>query len=259
MKGMISRIRAVLYRNVLWAMRSPFRLADVLIWPILTLFTLSFFLSMFGSQSQDVLGLIILSVIGWRAVFFLTFETTAMFIEENWDKSLPNLLVSPISTAEIALGGSISGLYKTIAVVFICLGVGFALYGFWPGDTWTFLLALGFMVLAGLSIGFALFGLACYFDKRNVFTLSFLLPEVICLFSGPYYNVEDVFPPAIAALMNLFPTTHGFNLIKSIFGMAQVDYLMLCLTTFVWMSGALMINRLFYDLGRKKGKLTKVG
>jgi hypothetical protein len=223
------------------------------------LFTLSFFLSLFSSQSQDVIGLIVLAVIGWRAVFFLTFETTAMFVEENWDKSLPNLLVSPISTFEIALGGSISGLYKTIAVIFICLGVGFFLYGFWPADIGVFMLALAFMVLAGLSIGFTLFGLACYFDKRNVFTLSFLLPEMICLFSGPYYNSADVFPPPIASFMNLFPTTHGFNLIKSIFGIAQVDYFMLFLTSGCWLVAALLINRFFYDLGRKRGRLTKVG
>ena len=189
MNDIISHIRAVLFRNIIWARRSPFRLADVLIWPILTLFTLSFFLSAFGSDMNEFIGLIVLAVIGWRAVFFLTFETTAMFIEENWDKSLPNLLVSPISAFEIALGGAISGMYKTIAVIFICLGVGFFLYGFIPGNIEIFLFALLFMMLAGLSIGFTLFGLACYFDKRNVFTLSFLIPEVICVFSGPYYNV----------------------------------------------------------------------
>jgi ABC-type multidrug transport system permease subunit len=259
MNDLISHIKAVLFRNIIWAMRSPFRLADVLIWPVLTLFTLSFFLSVFGSDVAGFIGLIVLAVIGWRAVFFLTFETTAMFIEENWDKSLPNLLVSPISTLEIALGGSISGMYKTIAVVFLCLAIGFFIYGYVPSDIGTFLFALIVMMLAGLSIGFTLFGLACYFDKRNVFTLSFLLPEVICVFSGPYYNVGDVFPPVLAAFMNLFPTTHGFNLIKSIFGMAQVDYVMLGVTTVLWLTGAILINRIFYNLGRKKGTLTKVG
>ena len=167
MIDLLSHIKAVLFRNLIWAMRSPFRLADVLIWPILTLFTLSFFLSAFGSDMQDLIGLIILAVIGWRAVFFLTFETTAMFVEENWDKSLPNLLVSPISTLEIAFGGSISGMYKTFTVVILCLTVGFFLYGFSPTNLGTFFIALVFMMLSGLSIGFTLFGLACYFDKRN--------------------------------------------------------------------------------------------
>ena len=53
------------------------------------------------------------------------------------------------------------------------------------------------MLLFGFSLGFILFGFATYFDKRNVFTLTFVLPELIGLVSGPYYEVKDVFPSYI--------------------------------------------------------------
>ena len=59
--------------------------------------------------------------------------------------------------------------------------------------------------------------------------------------------------------LNYFPTTHAFNLVKSIFGMAQVDYTMLVATTAAWLIMAFIINRIFFHMGRKKGTLVKVG
>ncbi|MBU0532532.1 ABC transporter permease [Candidatus Micrarchaeota archaeon] len=254
----LSRIKGMLYRNFIWACRSPFRLTDVFIWPLVMLFTLTLFLSAVGG-SQQFLGLLILSVIGWRALFFVSFETTAAFVEAHWDRALPNLLVSPINTLEIAIGGALSGVLKLIMVMIICLSVGHLLYGFAFIQPITFFIAVGFLLISGFSIGFILFGLACYFDKRNIFTLSFILPELIGLLSGPYYSIQDVFPPYIVSVLNLLPTTHAFNLIKSIFGLGQVNYFMLILTSIIWVIIAILLNNIFYNLGRKKGTLTKVG
>ncbi|MBN1170191.1 ABC transporter permease [Candidatus Micrarchaeota archaeon] len=255
---MISRILAVIYRNSLWAYRSPFRLTDVFLWPLVTLFTLTFFLSVFGADTR-LTGLLIVSVVAWRALYFVTFETGSMFVEENWDRSLPNLLVTPITTTEMAIGGALGGVLKSVLVVVLCLAVGYFIYGFVLTDMTLLALSMVFMMLAGFSIGFVLFGMSCYFEKRNVFTLSFVAPELIALFSGPYYNIYDVFPPWLAGIINLFPTTHAFNVVKSIFSMAVPDYAMLAGTTVLWLAGAFAINRMFFSLGRKKGTLAKVG
>ncbi len=258
MNELFSHIRAILYRNFLWACRSPFRLSDVIIWPLVMLFTLTFFLSTVGGDTH-YLGLLILAVIGWRAIFFVSFETLAIFIEEHWDQALPNLLVSPISPLMISIGGALTGILKAVAVMLLCLGAGYFLYDFSLGEPLLFLVALGFLMLTGFSVGFMLFGMSCYFDKRNIFTLSFLFPELIGLLSGPYYDIWAVFPEWIAAILNTFPSTHAFNVIKSIFGFAEADYTMLLGTTVLWLVLAVAINRLFYDMGRRKGTLTKLG
>jgi ABC-type multidrug transport system permease subunit len=258
MNDFLSHIKGVLYRNYIWAYRSPFRLMDVTIWPLVMLFTLTLFFSVVGGN-PEYLSLIIFAIAGWRAIFFVTFETCAMFIEEHWHRALPDLLVSPISTLQIAIGGALTGVLKAIAVVIIFSVVGYLVYGFVLVEPLKFILALVFLMLAGFSIGFVLFGLACYFDKRNVFTLGFILPDIIGLMSGPYYNVHEFFPGWLAAVLNTFPTTHAFNLIKSIFGIAKVDYGMLIGTSVVWLVLAIAINRTFYNMGRRKGTLTKVG
>ena len=258
MNDLLSQVSAIVYRNILWAYRSPFRLVDVFIWPLVMFFTLSFFLVTIGGN-EGFLGVIALTVIGWRSIFFVAFETNAMFVEEHWHRALQDLLVTPISTLKIALGGSITGFLKSILVVILVLTVTNFIYGFQAPDLGKFFFALLFLIIAGFSVGFVLFGLACYFDKRNVFTLSFLVPELLGLLSGPYYPVEEVFPGWFVTILYTFPTTHAFNVIKSIFGLAQPNYTLLILTSVIWVILALIVNRFFYNLGRKKGTLVKVG
>ncbi|MFH0737350.1 MAG: ABC transporter permease [Candidatus Micrarchaeota archaeon] len=258
MDDFLSHVRAVLYRNALWAYRSPFRFTDVVLWPLFTLFMLTLFLTMIGGRSEYV-GLVILSVIGWRMLYFVAFETSGIFIEDHWDRSLANFLVSPIDTLEIAVGGALTGVFKALAVVVLCLAIGYAVFGFVISEPLTFLIALFFLMLSGFSLGLILFGLACYYEKRNVFTLSFILPEVIGLLSGPYFSPKEVFPSWLAGIVDTLPTTHAFDIIKSIYGFAEPDYPMLFATTAVWLLLALALNRHLFDLGRKKGKLVKVG
>jgi len=258
MSDIIPQISAIVYRNILWAYRSPFRLVDVFIWPLVMFFTLSFFLVTIGGN-EGFLGVIALTVIGWRSIFFVAFETNAMFDEEHWNRALHDLLVTPISTLKIALGGSITGMLKSMLVVILVLTITNVIYGFQAPDLGKFLFALFFLIIAGFSIGFVLFGFSCYFDKRNVFTLSFLTPELLGLLSGPYYPVEEVFPGWFVSVLYTFPTTHAFNVIKSIFGLAEPNYTLLFITSAVWVVLAIAINRFFYDLGRKKGTLVKVG
>lgn len=255
---MISRILAVLYRNSLWAYRSPFRLTDVFLWPLVTLFMLTFFLSLFSNDAAFV-GFLVAVVIVWKALYFVTFETGSMFIEEHWSDALPNIVVTPITTIEMAVGGAIGGVFKAILVLALCLSIGYFIYGYVLTEPALLATAMIFMMLTGFALGLMLFGLACYYEKRNVFTLSFIFPEIIALISGPYYDIHDVFPEWMAAIINYFPTTHAFNVVKSMFGLAQVDYAMLVGTTALWLALGFIINRVFFNLGRKKGTLVKVG
>ena len=255
---MISRILAVLYRNSLWAYRSPFRLTDVFLWPLVTLFTLTLFLSVF-TNDPGFAGLLVTVVIAWRALYFVTFETGSMFVEEHWSDSLPNIIVTPISTLEMALGGAIGGVMKGILVLVLCLSVGYFFYGYVLAEPVLLATAMIFMMLTGFALGLVLLGLACYYEKRNVFTLSFIFPEIIALVSGPYYDIHAVFPAWLTGIITFFPTTHAFNVVKSMFGLAEADYPMLVGTTALWLIAGFIINRVFFNMGRKKGTLVKVG
>ncbi len=257
MNDFLSHILAVLYRNLIWAYRSPFRLLDVTLWPAWMAFMLSAFLAVVDAD-PSFLGLIIISVAGWRAIFFVGFETTVMVLEEHWHGALPDILVSPISALQLALGGALTGVLKSIAVVIMFLVIGYLAFGIELTDFTTFFIALFFLMLAGFSFGFVLFGMAAVIDKRNVFTISFMLPEVVGVASGPYFDVAEVFPPFMVMILNTFPTTHAFNLIKSIFGIAQPDYPMLIITSVIWLGIAIALNRILYDVGRRRGTLTKV-
>lgn len=258
MADFLSHIMAVLYRNMIWAYRSPFRLLDVFLWPFWMLFMLLVFFSAVNADAS-LFALVLVSVAAWRGLYFVGFETSALFIEEHWGNALQDVLVSPITSLQLAIGGALTGVLKSAVVLVMFLAVGCLAFGVWLPDPAAFLVGWAFLLLAGLSIGFVLFGMACVFEKRNIFTLSFMLPEVIGVASGPYYNVSDVFPGPVAAAINTFPTTHAFNLIKSTFGLAQPDYPMLFATSALWLAAAILLNRAFYQRGRKTGTLVKVG
>src|SRR4030095_697636 len=116
----LTRIYAMVYRSVHSLRRNTFRLADVFIWPMIFLFTLTFFASYLGSE-QVYINVIILGMMGWRMIYFLNLEIVSSFVEEYWSKSLAHLMMSPITRLEFAIRTAISGFAKAIFVIAIYL------------------------------------------------------------------------------------------------------------------------------------------
>ena len=83
MYGPLSRILSQVYKNINTLKRNSFRLADILIWPMIFLFTLTFFVTYLGSD-KVYLNMIILGMIGWRVIYFLNLEMVSTFTEEHW-------------------------------------------------------------------------------------------------------------------------------------------------------------------------------
>ena len=124
-----SRILSQTYKNISMLRRNTFRLTDVFIWPIIYLFTLTFFMTYLGSD-QSYLYMIILGMMGWRVMYLLNSEMMVSLMEEYWSKSLAHLFASPITRMEFALGSAISGIMKSLAVLAIYLVITYKMYGF---------------------------------------------------------------------------------------------------------------------------------
>ncbi|VVC03679.1 Uncharacterised protein [Candidatus Bilamarchaeum dharawalense] len=257
MNESISRIYSQVYKNIVSLRRQSFRMADVFIWPILYLFTLTFFVTYIGSD-KSYLNLIILGMMGWRTIYFLNLEIVSTFMEEFWSKALPHMMISPISRIEFTIGSAISGLIKAIFVIILYLIITNILYGFWIPDWGTFILALGFLAVIGFSLGLFTLGLA-YFFKHDAFNISFIIPDVIVLISGVYFSVESVYPSSILPFIRLLPTTQAFELLKSIIGFGQPNMILLILLTALWLVLAYLFNGWMYNRAKKEGKLARLG
>ncbi|HSB47089.1 MAG TPA: ABC transporter permease [Candidatus Bilamarchaeum sp.] len=252
-----SRIYSQVYKSIVGLRRNTFRLADVFIWPMIFLFTLTFFVTYLGSDAV-YLNVIILGMMGWRMIYFLNLEMVSSFTEEHWSKSLPHLMISPITRLEFAIGAAISGLLKALFVILIYIIFTGYLYGFVITDWPIFLLALGFFALIGFSMGLFTLGLG-YFMKEEAFNIAFIWPDVIVLLSGVYFSIDKVYPESILPFIKLLPSTHAFELMKSMQGIGHPDIPLMAALTAAWLIAAYLFNGYMYEKARRAGKLARLG
>lgn len=253
----LTRIYSQIYKNIMSLKRNSFRLADIFVWPALFLFTLTFFVTYVGSD-KVYLDLIILGMMGWRMIYFLNLEMVGSFTEEYWSKSLPHLMMSPITRFEMALGSAISGFIKGVFVIGTYLLLTYFLYGFWITDWLTFSLAMLFLAAIGFSLGLFTLGLG-YFMKQDAFNIAFIIPDVIVLISGVYFSVDAVYPASVLPFIRLLPSTHAFDLLKSMVGFGQPDLFMLAALTAAWLLISYLFNGWMYEKARRAGRLTRLG
>lgn len=257
MNDSLSRILSQVYKNVNSLRRNTFRLADVLVWPMIYLFTLTFFVTYLGSD-RSYLYVIILGMMGWRVMYFLTLEIVSSFTEEHWSKSLPYLFAAPISRMEFALGSALSGVLKSIFVLIIYLVLTNVIYGFAVPDWTIFAIGIFFLAVSGFTLGLFALGLA-YFMKEEAFNISFILPDMLALLSGVYFSIDAVYPAWLLPVIRLLPTTQAFELLKSSVNLGHADLAMLIATSAVWLAIAYVFNGYMYDRARKEGKLARLG
>jgi ABC-2 type transport system permease protein len=248
---------AQVYKNLHSLRRNTFRLADVLIWPMIFLFTLTFFATYLGSDPV-YLNMIILGMMGWRLIYFLNLEMVSAFVEEYWSKSLAHLLISPVSRLELAAGSAASGLLKGAFVIMIYIVFTNALYGFVITDWAAFLAAMFFMAVIGFSMGLFTLGIG-YYWKEEAFNIGFILPDLVVLLSGVYFSVESVYPAWALPFVNALPSTQAFNLLKSMVGAGEADVPLLAALCAAWLAAAYLFNGAMYEKARRAGRLTRLG
>src|SRR3989338_6520439 len=95
------------YKNNKLLIKEGFRFFDVTAWPVLLFFSLTLFLTYLNAD-QKIIQLVIMGIIGWRAVYHAQFEITVSYMEEYWSSSLLHLFASPIKLLEFVAGGIIS-------------------------------------------------------------------------------------------------------------------------------------------------------
>ncbi|MFH1520645.1 MAG: ABC transporter permease [Candidatus Micrarchaeota archaeon] len=253
----LTRIYSQVHKSIFSLKRNTFRLSDIFIWPMIFLFTLTFFVTYLGTDSV-YLNMIILGMMGWRMIYFLNLEMVSSYTEEHWSKSLAHLMISPITRLEMAFGTAISGLLKAILVIIIYIIATNYLYNFsitnWP----VFLLAMIFFALIGFSMGLFTLGLG-YFMKEEAFNIAFIWPDVIVLLSGVYFSVDAVYPASILPIVKLLPSTQAFELLKSIDGLGSPDMSILVSMTALWLICGYLFNGFMYEKARKEGKLARLG
>lgn len=207
------RVLSIAQRHWYVLRRSPHRLFDVLLWPIVdTLLFAS--IAVYASSrtmnaGEQLVAYTLTGMILWQVVYQAQIALATGFLEETFARNLLNLMATPLREWEYVAGVALFGLAKLLCGVSVVATLAWVAYAF---DITT--LGLGALPVAALLLaigwGIALFviGLVLRFGTgAEAFAWGVLF--TIMPLSGVFYPTEAL-PAPLRPIAELLPTTHAF-------------------------------------------------
>jgi len=214
------RVRAVARRHAYVLARSPHRLFDVTLWPLVDVLlfgALATYVSSGSSASagERAAGYLLAGIVLWHVVYQSQIAVSTGFLEETWSRNLLNLMVTPIREVEYVAGVAMFGMLK------LCIGVGLLAIGafvFYSFDVST----LGFgvipiaavLLMVGWCISLLVIGIVLRFGT-GAEALAWGVMFVVLPLSGVFYPV-DALPTLLQPISLALPTTHAFAALRGL-------------------------------------------
>jgi ABC-2 type transport system permease protein len=195
--------------------RSPHRLFDVTVWPIVdtVLFgSLGVFFARQGgpnSAGQAGVAYLLSGIVLWHVVYQAQIAVSTGFMEETWSRNLLSLMVTPLRELELVAGIALFGLAKLVMGVGVVALAAFALYAFDVTALGLGLLpVIAILLMGGWAIALLVVGLMLRFGN-GAEALAWGIMFVAMPLGGVFYPIEAL-PAFIRPLSVLLPTTHAF-------------------------------------------------
>jgi ABC-2 type transport system permease protein len=209
------RILAVARRHLYVLQRSPHRLFDVTLWPIVDALLFGsmgvFFAQQRGTPgaTRTAAAYLLVGIVLWHVVYQSQIALSTGFLEETWSRQLLSLMVTPLREWEYVAGVALFGLVKLVLGVGSVALLAFVAYSF---NVTTLGFALIPVVLVLLVVGWvvALFvvGLVLRFGS-GAEALAWGILFVLMPLSGVFYPIKAL-PGPLQPLAQILPTTHAF-------------------------------------------------
>src|SRR2546423_12241649 len=213
------RRRAIARRHayVLW--RSPHRLFDVTLWPLVDVLlfgSLATFVGTSGTSAPARASAYLLAgIVLWHVIYQSQIALSTGFLEETWTRNLLNIMVTPLREIEYVAGVAMFGMVKLV------MGVGVMVLGalvFFSFDTWSLglgLIPVGFVLLiVGWAISLLVIGLVLRFGT-GAEALAWGVMFVLLPLSGVFYPT-DALPAVMRPVALALPTTHAVTALRSL-------------------------------------------
>lgn len=259
-----TRIRAIARRHayVLW--RSPHRLFDVTVWPLVDAVLFGsiavFFARQSGAQGgARAIGYLLAGVVLWHVVYQAQIAVATGFLEETWSRQVLSMSVTPMREWEFVAGVAAFGLLKLLLGVGVVTVAAVVFYAF---DA----TSLGFgvvpvmllLLIAGWSVALFVMGLVLRFGNgAEAFAWGILF--VVMPLSGVFYPVAAL-PAVLRPVSLLLPTTHAFAAGRSLVdgrGMDWGELGLAALTTLVASAAACAFLARMLRVFRERGYVTR--
>ena len=115
------RMRAVARRHAYVLARSPHRLFDVTLWPLVDVLLFGALATYVGgghaTGGGQAAGYLIAGIVLWHVVYQSQISVSTGLLEETWSRNLLNLMVTPIREVEYVGGVALFGMFKLVVGV----------------------------------------------------------------------------------------------------------------------------------------------
>jgi len=256
------RVKAIAKRHALALRRSPHRLFDITVWPLVDVLLFGS-IGVFAAGSEGTgaaaFGYLLSGIVLWHVVYQAQIALSTGFMEETWSRNLLNLMVTPLRELEYVAGVVLFGLAKLVAGVGLVTLVALVFYSFDITD-----MGLGLIPVAAilLVVGWiiALFVIAMVLRfGAGAEALAWGILFVVMPLSGVFYPV-DALPALLRPVAVVLPTTYAFEAGRELLnggavpweqiGLAAITSLIMAVTVIAFLAAML---RLF----RKRGYITR--
>jgi ABC-2 type transport system permease protein len=255
-----SRVGAIARRHayVLW--RSPHRLFDVTIWPLVDAVLFGsiavFFARQGGQGGSRTVGYLLAGIVLWHVVYQAQIAVATGFLEETWSRQILTMLTTPMREWEFVAGVAAFGLIKLVLGVGVVTVAAVGFYAFDPGSLGIWVIPV--MLMLGWSVALFVIGLVLRFGNgAEAFAWGILF--VVMPLSGVFYPVEAL-PAVLRPVSLLLPTTHLFAAGRALVdgrGPSWHDLGLAALTTLLISAAAFAFLVRMLRVFRERGYITR--
>lgn len=221
------RMRAIARRHAYVLARSPHRLFDVTLWPLVDVLLFGALATYVSSGSvsagERAAGYLLAGIVLWHVVYQSQIAVSTGFLEETWSRNLLNLMVTPIREVEYMAGVALFGMFKLVIGVSVLALGALVFYSF---DVST----LGFgivpiaavLLMVGWCISLFVVGIVLRFGA-GAEALAWGVMFIVLPLSGVFYPV-DALPAFLQPVAEALPTTHAFAALRGLVDGQPLDW-----------------------------------
>jgi ABC-2 type transport system permease protein len=206
------RVRAVARRHYYVLLRSPHRLFDVVLWPLVDVLLFGS-IGVFATQQHGALpagaAYLLSGILLWHVVYQSQIALATGFMEETWSRSLLSFMVSPVREVEYVGGVALFGMAKLAMGVTTVTLTALGFFAFNITDLgWGLVPIAAILLVVGWVIALFVIGLVLRFGS-GAEAMAWGILFVILPLSGVFYPVKAL-PAVLHPVAQVLPTTHAF-------------------------------------------------
>ena len=213
-----TRILALLLRQMYLYRRSLIRSLEIVYWPVMELLVwgfVSLYVARLRGGGAAAIAFFLGGLILWDIFYRAQQAISVSFLEDIWTRNLPNVFVTPISTAEYLYATMVLGIMKVTVTGLLLSVLAAVLYAF---NIFRYGLPLvpfvASLLLSAWGMGIITTALILRYGQ-GAEVLAWAVAFLFQPFSAVFYPVT-VLPPPLRPLAWALPTTHAFEGMRAV-------------------------------------------